>query len=543
MFIRGPKLGQLEERADVISRLTDQELESVTDTVIDWFRSFNDINIARSLWAERVNASLLPLVVKAYDESAANTWEKLTAVEDDAAPALTAALIPKVISGRAEEFFIGVKRRLTAIGDMLWNSMRTELLVGMQLGDSVSSLRDRIGNALKMTAPRARNIASTEVLGASQAGSFHQVKTAKVVALKRWVAKDDDRVRKSHRDVDDVQIDMDAKFIVGGYAMDYPHDPTAPLEETINCRCTLVWEIVKKDELSDELVIQSLAADAFHLPGEHDQSDHGRKGKGDTSDSADTAKSGDSSRKIRQMVGAYRDGFTLDDTFSEGNSGASVALLTLSDGSKVVRKTDRRAGANAVRNEYLAGRVFNALTDADDVTTAQVDDSTLITTHVDGPPGAHDLKNAVGQVRSDRAKKEAYEAEIARQAQLPGGKEIGMLDWLTSNSDRHALNWMITGDGVKPIDQGDVTFSAPRRAADDRLLISHNSPFVDHWLGLDYRRGGTITSMSPRVTESDLTGYRARLERLRPEFDGPGEVEQFEAMMSRLAIVEDEVRG
>lgn len=278
MFIRGPKLGQLEERADVISRQVDLELESVTSTVIDWFRSFDDINIARSLWVERVNASLLPLVMKAYNDSADNTWEKLTAVEDNAAPALTAALIPRVISDRAEEFFIGARRRLTAIGDMLWNAMRTELLVGMQFGDAVPALRERIGSALKLTAPRARNIATTEVLGASQAGSFHQVKAAKVVALKRWITKDDDRVRQSHRDVNEVQIAADAKFIVGGFAMDYPHDPTAPLEETINCRCTLVWNIVEKDELSDELVIQSLAADAFHLPGKHDQKTHGRRG-------------------------------------------------------------------------------------------------------------------------------------------------------------------------------------------------------------------------------------------------------------------------
>lgn len=260
-----------------MSHQVDVELESVTATVVDWFRSFDDINIARSLWIERVNAVLLPLVIKAYNDSADNIWEKLVAVADDAAPALTAAIIPKMVSSRAGEFFAGAKSRLVAIGDMLWNAMRTELLVGMQLGDAVSSLRNRIGNAFTLTAPRARNIAVTEVLGASQAGSFHQVKAAKVTALKRWITKDDDRVRPSHYDVDDVQINMDAKFIVGGFAMDYPHDPTAPLAETINCRCTLVWEIVEKNKLSDELIIQSLAADAFHLPGRHDQASHGRR--------------------------------------------------------------------------------------------------------------------------------------------------------------------------------------------------------------------------------------------------------------------------
>lgn len=537
MFIRGPRLGQLENHADTISARIDTELTSVTDTVMDWYRSFDDINLARSLWLERVNTVLLPMVLQAYDDAAHDTWEKLNAADDEAVPALTAAVIPRVVARFVEGLVDNARRRLTAIGDMLWNAMRTELLIGTQLGESAPALRDRLLSATKVAAPRARNIAVTEILGAAQAGSFQQVKAAQVTALKRWVAKDDDRVRESHRDVDGTQIDMNAKFIVGGHAMDYPHDPVAPPSETANCRCTLVWEIVEKDELTDELVIQSLAADAFHLPGRHDQSDHGRKEPGD--DFSDSRKSNSTADK---MTSAYREGFKVDDVFSEGNSGAAVALLTLSDGTRVVRKIDRHAGSVLVRNEYLAGRVHNALTGNDNITTAQVDDTTLITTYIKGPAGARDLKNAVENVRNTRERQQVYDAEIERQVQLPGGKEIGVLDWLTSNSDRHALNWIITDDGVQPIDQGDVTFSEPRRIPNGNILLSHKSPFTDYWLGLEYQRGGAITAMAPRVTRADLSGYRERLEELRPEFDGPGEAEHFAAMMSRLEIIENEVR-
>jgi hypothetical protein len=37
------------------------------------------------------------------------------------------------------------------------------------------------------------------------------------------------------------------------------------------------------------------------------------------------------------------------------------------------------------------------------------------------------------------------ERELA--AKIPGGRELGMFDWLIGNDDRHSLNWIITPDG------------------------------------------------------------------------------------------------
>jgi hypothetical protein len=39
--------------------------------------------------------------------------------------------------------------------------------------------------------------------------------------------------------VSGTQIPVSQAFIVGGAAMMYPGDPSAPLDETANCRCVI----------------------------------------------------------------------------------------------------------------------------------------------------------------------------------------------------------------------------------------------------------------------------------------------------------------
>jgi hypothetical protein len=114
---------------------------------------------------------------------------------------------------------------------------------------------------------------------------------------------------------------------------------------------------------------------------------------------------------------------------------------------------------------------------------------------------------------------------------------------LTNNTDRHSQNWIITADGVRPIDQGDVRFTPVSRVRNsDNLISTHKSPFADHWIGLGGGRGGIITEVKPKFTEAELIETRSRLESLRDEFNGPGEQKFFDAMMSRFEIVEKAVR-
>lgn len=523
MFIHGPRLAQLESRAEGIGDHITGAFDSIALTVSDWYRSFDDINITRSLWLEQVNSTLLPLVAQAYDDSANDTWEKLSAIDVEIESSLTAALIPKLVRNAAETFLEAARQRLVAIGEVLWNAMRIELLQGLQLGEGIGALRTRLVNSARVATPRARSAAQTEIIGASNAGSFQQMKAAQVTALKTWVARNDDHVRPSHHEVDGTQVDMNVSFIVGGHAMDYPHDPTAPPEEVYNCRCTLIWEIIRQGEVTDELVIQSLAADAFHLPGKHDQGDHAHKGS--QSDSRESA-----TPKIKQMLSAYEAGYEVISDIEPGASGASIQRLRLSDGTEVMRKSTPRGsnGRDVTRAEYLGGRVLNAV-GITDVHTAQLDDDTIITTYVPGPSGSRTMAHLEDLPFDDYER--SYNELLNTQVTSPGGKAIGVADWLMVNVDRHAFNWIMTSDGVRPIDQGDARFI--------NTDIDPGSPFSTYWLGVKSAEfSGQVTSINPRVTRSDVATYRERLRTLENEFDQPGEREYFDSIMARLDSIE-----
>lgn len=540
--VNGPTLSQLEKRAEYISDQVTGAFDAIVLEVSGWYDSFDDINITRALWLERVNTTLLPLVMQAYDDSATDMWENLNGVDTVDETALTAATIPRIVSDLADQFFKNSKRRLVMIGDMLWDAMRLQLLQGTQLSETTGALRERLPVAAHSVLPRARNVAKTEVIGASNAGSYHQMKVANIGARKTWIARKDDRTRQSHRDVDGMQVDVNAKFIVGGYALDYPHDPTAPPEEVYNCRCRLVWEIVDKGKLNDEPVVRSLTADGaevFHLPGQHDQDNHGRH-HGDNDDASDDSdKFKDDKKRIAAILSAYGDGYEVIRSIESSGSGATMDVLRLSDGTEIMRKIASRNGdgERTTRREYLGGRVLNAA-GVHDVHTAKLDNYTLLTTLITGPSGARELSREV----PDDLPIDEYNIKITeathQQVTAPGGKAIGLADWLMGNIDRHSFNWIMSSDGVKPIDQGEARFTPVDDEEGYHDAADPLSPFSSYWLDITSDNDGQITSMRPRVTADEFKRLRERVESLSSEFSREKSNVSFENMMLRLDYAE-----
>lgn len=135
---------------------------------------------------------------------------------------LTGAAMAGTIIGRAVAAgaAIGDRVNTASIGPDLMSS------VGGVLDGGSSILSDIVGAMSQATA----NMASTDLatyLVSTDAPTY-------LSATKSWVNVGDDRVRDSHQDVDDVQINE--QFEVGG-GMDGPGDPGGPDDETINCRC------------------------------------------------------------------------------------------------------------------------------------------------------------------------------------------------------------------------------------------------------------------------------------------------------------------
>jgi SPP1 gp7 family putative phage head morphogenesis protein len=86
---------------------------------------------------------------------------------------------------------------------------------------------------------RLENISRSETIRAGNAGGFQMMKQWGV-PQHEWLATMDDRVRADHADVNGHIVNVGDPFDVGGVKMLYPGDPSAPPDQTCQCRCTTV---------------------------------------------------------------------------------------------------------------------------------------------------------------------------------------------------------------------------------------------------------------------------------------------------------------
>lgn len=94
---------------------------------------------------------------------------------------------------------------------------------------------------------RRELIARTETMRSANAGTLELGKEWGV-QRKAWLNTDDDRTRETHIQAgldygesgNPGPIPIDSEFIIGGASMNAPGDPSAPVEEIANCRCTLL---------------------------------------------------------------------------------------------------------------------------------------------------------------------------------------------------------------------------------------------------------------------------------------------------------------
>lgn len=253
--VNGPSRHDLDARgnelAGRVERAIRTTLRDVTDVV-----EVEGLNRIRTVWRDVAYRSLIPRVYIAWDTAVAGVRDQLEQLTTREAVTAAVFEIPKVANNLAEIFLAQAENRLVGIGDHVWEVARAALLDGMQQGEGVAELRERVLESATVSARRATTIARTEVNSAMNNGAYEQMKATGLPTIKEWIATNDSRTRESHEKVDGEEIAGDAKFVVGGSPMDHPHDLTAPPDETINCRCTLAWEVdfdaIDEDEDEDE---------------------------------------------------------------------------------------------------------------------------------------------------------------------------------------------------------------------------------------------------------------------------------------------------
>ena len=125
--------------------------------------------------------------------------------------------------------------------------IRTLFTDAYELGLSIDEIVDKLEHT-ELSRVRARMIARTETVLASNQGAAFAAKTLNIPLNKEWISAVDNRTRRHHLAVNGQVIDSDAYFKVGGYNLKFPGDkggkegqlPVDPAE-TINCRCAAAF--------------------------------------------------------------------------------------------------------------------------------------------------------------------------------------------------------------------------------------------------------------------------------------------------------------
>lgn len=138
-------------------------------------------------------------------------------------------------------------RKATRIAATDREDVRDAIQDGFEEGLGTAEISRRIRKVSSQTPHRAATVARTETHAAATYGSVQTVRQSEqdlgVKMLKAWLPTMDGRTRDDHAAMaNEPAIPLDEKFSVGGVLMDRPGDPSAPAEQTINCRCALIYE-------------------------------------------------------------------------------------------------------------------------------------------------------------------------------------------------------------------------------------------------------------------------------------------------------------
>lgn len=122
------------------------------------------------------------------------------------------------------------------ISDTTRNYIQLVLNRGIEEGWSIERMVQEIEREDYLDG-RVRRILRTETNRAINYGGHLARDKWEFKTQKRWVSVHDNRTRHAHLSADGQTVDSNAFFTVGGEQMEFPGDPEASGEQTINCRC------------------------------------------------------------------------------------------------------------------------------------------------------------------------------------------------------------------------------------------------------------------------------------------------------------------
>lgn len=226
---------------------------AIATTVDTWRALLHEIVLPgiESMMAERV----IGLAPEAASAAEAATVAGLAGLYDKSTRAAARAYAIPAIREWMETYLAAVENRMVRTPDTVFRLIASALDEGTTAGDGVDVLRDRVQEVLDYTRNsdwrgRAELVARTETTGAYNAAGLESARlesTASGIEMyKVWVSSIDGRTRRTHFAADGQRVPLDQPFQVGKADLMHPGDPRGRVEETANCRCTMV--VVEPDE-------------------------------------------------------------------------------------------------------------------------------------------------------------------------------------------------------------------------------------------------------------------------------------------------------
>ncbi len=129
--------------------------------------------------------------------------------------------------------------KISKVNEVTQELVGRQLRQGLDAGEGLKDLTERVRITLGSNRARAQRIARTQTAGAVGSGRHAGMKAAGV-ELKGWLTSRDNNVRASHKAAEAAYADgipVDQPFEVAGEALMYPGDPNGSAGNIANCRC------------------------------------------------------------------------------------------------------------------------------------------------------------------------------------------------------------------------------------------------------------------------------------------------------------------
>jgi 2'-5' RNA ligase len=266
-------LTEIDEADDAFAALVEQGMHEIIARVLDAqdFTSEDlatlapaDIDQITAEWEAYVVATLLPFLVASMQSASAETVAALTGAIGFELPFLDEP-------ADVQRYLAQAQNRLVGIGNELWFNARSAIAQGLDAGEAIPAIAERVREAANVTTPRARVIARTESHGARNAVNVQTVRRVDAAfgisgaIRRRWQAANDERTRETHRRADGQEVALNEPFRVGRASLDFPGDPSGPPDEVINCRCAPITVIdtdaLDVGQLSSTVVLNAAATE------------------------------------------------------------------------------------------------------------------------------------------------------------------------------------------------------------------------------------------------------------------------------------------